>query len=399
MTLMDQMRITSLEIERRKELFDIRAEDGQRLQYMQAGMEMHMDEIIDDFYARQTGMPEISLIIGDNETLRRLKVSMRSYLRDLFSGVYDENYVEGRLRVGKVHKRIGVTPKLYMSAMCMLQGILEIYIDRLRPGDGQAEKNALHKMLLFDSQLVFETYISSLMAEIEAGKQQVERYAQGLEERVLERTQQLETLSKTDSITGLLNQRAMWDILRRDIALAKRSHSTFSVLYFDLNDFKRANDWFGHQIGDRILAQVGSAIRASIREVDAACRYGGDEFCIVMPGLILEDIEKIALRLIRAVGSYEQFIIYFSMGAAQWTEQLDAQTIIEQADSSMYAAKAASRDHPGHWLSSGDMPRRLMPPPRPVTQQTEAPVARRDKNQPAVSSSDPARSVPRRQSP
>lgn len=375
LSLMDQMRITSREIERRKELFGITEEDSQCLKELASGIEASMEEIIDEFYGHQTRMPEISLIIGDSETLRRLKLSMRGYLRELFSGLYDENYVEGRLRVGKVHKRIGVTPKLYMSAMSQLQQVLERYIDLQSDADrGKVQKDAVHKILLFDSQLVFETYISSLMAEIEAAKLEVEQYASGLEERVQERTRQLETLSKTDPLTGLLNQRGLWDILRRDIALARRNHSLFSVLYFDLNNFKRANDELGHQTGDKILCQVASAILACIREVDAACRYGGDEYCIVLPGLELLDTDKIVRRLIEALKKMDAAAITFSFGAVQWGEQqmADGQAMVDIADKRMYQAKEQAHAQPGNWLCRGDKPYRIeagSPPPPPPPQE------------------------------
>ena len=356
-SLAEQMRITPREIERRKELFGITSEDGQCLQKLQLDLEPNLEQIIEEFYDQQTNVAEISLIIGDTETLRRLKSSMRGYIKGIFSGVYDNDYIEGRLRVGKVHKRIGVTPKLYMSAMSMLQEILLRYIDKILAGkSSEKERRALQKILLFDSQLVFETYISSLTSEIEAAKQEVEKYAQGLEERVAERTQQLEQLSKTDPLTGLLNQRALWDNLRREIAVARRNHSTFSILYFDLNNFKDANDRLGHQTGDRILCKVSSAINDSIREIDTACRYGGDEFCIIMPGLDLDNADRVVWRIIRSCGLVENFPITFSFGIVQGGEGelVDAQALMEIADSRMYEAKHEAKLKPGHWLSRGD---------------------------------------------
>ncbi|NIR93668.1 MAG: GGDEF domain-containing protein, partial [Gammaproteobacteria bacterium] len=89
----------------------------------------HLERIVDEFYEIQTSFQEISLLIGDAETLRRLRSAMRRYILDLFSGSYDEEYVNKRLRISKVHHRIGVSTKLYLSGMFRLQQILHKVIE------------------------------------------------------------------------------------------------------------------------------------------------------------------------------------------------------------------------------------------------------------------------------
>lgn len=355
LSLADQMRFTPQEIERRKKLFDITEEDCQCLKRLQPKIIPYLDYIVDQFYNQQTGNPEINLIIGDTETLRRLKVAMRNYVEGAFSGNYDCQYVESRLRAGKIHKRIGVTPKLYMSAMSHLQIILQESVKKICEVDGEYAKKAIQKILLFDSQLVFDTYISSLTSEIELAKEEVEKYARELEERVVERTKQLEFLSKTDPLTNLLNQRGLQDALKQMIAAARRSQSIFSLLYFDLNNFKMANDTLGHAGGDMILCKVSDAIRTSIREVDFACRYGGDEFCIILPNMKLDEIENVAKRIISACSPYDQFTIAFSFGALQSDESkpMDIREILDIVDQRMYQAKHKARQSPGHWISLG----------------------------------------------
>jgi hypothetical protein len=128
-TLFEQMRITELEIESRKALFSFTAADVKALQSFKPIIEENIDKIVDDFYGLQTSVSEIALLIGDSDTLARLRTAQRRYVLDLFNGVYDLEYVNNRLRIGLVHKRIGVEPKLYLSAVHTLKELIYAVIN------------------------------------------------------------------------------------------------------------------------------------------------------------------------------------------------------------------------------------------------------------------------------
>ena len=115
-TLLEQMRITEFDIEARKALISFKEEDFEQLKSLRSLIESKIDNLVSEFYKRQTEIPEIALLIGDADTLARLISAQRNYVLDLFSGIYDLEYVNNRLRIGLVHKRIGVEPKLYLSA-------------------------------------------------------------------------------------------------------------------------------------------------------------------------------------------------------------------------------------------------------------------------------------------
>jgi len=136
-----------------------------------------------------------------------LKHHLGRYLRTLFSGIYDDIYVLSRLRVGMVHNRIGVPPKLYVSSMRTLLDILRSRLTGSRM-EGQCGlcsnlSASLERFLLFDLSLVFDTYIHSLLGEVERSKQELEQYAQSLEAEVARRTTQLAELALNDPLTGL----------------------------------------------------------------------------------------------------------------------------------------------------------------------------------------------------
>lgn len=112
-TLLEQMRITEFEISTRKQLLNLTHDDEMLLGSCKEKIENNLKSLIDKFYSEQTSMPEVALLIGDRDTLSKLKITQEKYIRDLFSGYYDMEYVNHRLRIGLVHKRIGVEPKLY----------------------------------------------------------------------------------------------------------------------------------------------------------------------------------------------------------------------------------------------------------------------------------------------
>lgn len=354
-TLAEQMQITEREIEYRKTLLNFTDADEQLLKSLKNTIIDGIDEIVSRFYDAQLRNNEIALLIGDADTLQRLSQAMRRYILELFEGFYDAEYVNKRLRIGKVHKRIGVSPKLYVSAINQLQTVLDEYIfDHNKIHDCSncdKQRKALHRLLMFDMQLVFDTYISSLVAEVEVAKGELEAYATSLEGTVAERTRQLHELSTHDSLTGLLNQRAFFENLRRELAVAERNARPLTVVYFDLNGFKKINDNKGHKEGDRILECVGQAVRSTIRDVDYGCRYGGDEFCIIMPNATSERAAEVCERLIQAYETHDTQGVTFSTGIAQTGPEkfIDSDALVKKADKLMYKAKAKSKQTPGHY--------------------------------------------------
>jgi diguanylate cyclase len=193
-TLLTQMNISDYEIQRRKDFLGIGTEELALLSNSRQFIEREIDVIVNDFYQVQTSIEEIALLIGDADTLGRLHAAQRTYVLDLFTGTTDVEYVNNRLRIGLVHKRIGVEPKLYLSAIKTLKDLIYLALERHITDASTQRKTlqALDKLLLFDITLVFDTYIRSLVSEVETAKARVETYAASLEMQVAERTSLLE---------------------------------------------------------------------------------------------------------------------------------------------------------------------------------------------------------------
>jgi diguanylate cyclase (GGDEF)-like protein len=342
-TLLEQMRITEFDIANRKELLSFTDNDCNYLRACRANIESKIDVLVEKFYQLQTSVVEIALLIGDADTLHRLQNAQRRYVLDLFSGVYDLEYVNNRLRIGLVHKRIGVEPKLYLSAINTLKSLI---IDAIRDTvlnevERSATLNALDKLFLFDITLVFETYIRSLVTEIEISREKSERYASTLEEKVKERTRQLEEITRVDALTGLLNVRYLTETITRTLRSAQRRSEPVSVVYIDIDNFKIVNDTQGHQNGDEILHVIGMIIKQISRMEDCCFRYGGDEFCLVLPNCREDEARELYLNRLNVEVKKHLDDVTLSIGIVQTgpTDYEEPDALIRQADEKMYAAK------------------------------------------------------------
>ena len=294
-------------------------------------------------------MPDIALLIGDADTLSRLRNAQEAYILDLFSGFYDIEYVNHRLRIGLVHKRIGVEPKLYLAAIQTLKILIIEQIKRSVPEQDShsAIILAIEKLMMFDISLVFDTYIRSLVTEIEISKAKSEQYALALEDKVKERTEQLEKMSRTDALTGLLNRQHFDELLMQRLRAAQRRKEPITVAYIDVNDFKMINDKQGHRRGDEILQRVARALKTASRSEDLCFRYGGDEFCILMPNCNKSDAAKAWEKRVFNLLNEQEDSPKLSIGYAQTgpNEYDSPEQFIHDADHAMYSVKKRMKNN------------------------------------------------------
>lgn len=166
------------------------------------------------------------------------------------------------------------------------------------------------------------------------------RLAGELEESIQQHTNQLEEISRTDQLTGLYNRRAMLSLLNQELNNIIMNNQTLSFVYFDVDNFKHINDSQGHVIGDQILRKVADALRASMRKSDFPCRYGGDEFCIILPGCDSANARKICDQLITLFRK-EVPGVSLSIGITEVhsSEPMETEQLIKLTDQKMYLGK------------------------------------------------------------
>ena len=155
-----------------------------------------------------------------------------------------------------------------------------------------------------------------------------------------------------DPLTGLYNRRYMQEFLEHELHSARRKHRPLAVLMLDLDLFKRYNDNFGHAAGDQALVAVGEALQRSVRDEDIACRYGGDEFTLILPECSLAQAtvraEEIRQRLKHCFASLDgqaEDVLTVSVGIAAFDETTDrVDLLLKFADEALYQAKRAGRN-------------------------------------------------------
>jgi diguanylate cyclase (GGDEF)-like protein len=158
-----------------------------------------------------------------------------------------------------------------------------------------------------------------------------------------DRSDELHRLAVTDPLTGLANRRRLLIDLAREVARAERFNTALSVAMVDLDRFKRFNDLNGHVAGDRLLREFGGLLAHGCRTTDLAGRYGGEEFLVVLCDTPLEDAEQAVDRL-RKMWTDRGNVPTFSAGVAELRAGDTVQSLVERADTALYAAKRAGRN-------------------------------------------------------
>jgi diguanylate cyclase len=184
-----------------------------------------------------------------------------------------------------------------------------------------------------------------------------------LEKRLIDSKRQIDDLqisleairneSLTDPLTNLANRKCFDQSLTRTIADAENTGKAFSLLFTDIDHFKKFNDSYGHQTGDQVLRLVAVAVKQNVKGQDIAARYGGEEFAVILPRTGLEQAMKVAEHIREAVMSKELVKrstgerlgrITISIGCAMWSPDDTASTLIERADAALYRAKNLGRN-------------------------------------------------------
>jgi diguanylate cyclase (GGDEF)-like protein len=168
----------------------------------------------------------------------------------------------------------------------------------------------------------------------------------------LELRETLRTQALRDPLTGLYNRRFVEDWIRREISRSDHSGNPLGVVMADIDRFKQFNDTYGHDAGDRLLRAVADAISRGLRQGDVPCRYGGEEFLLLMPDISADTIRTRTELLRAAVASARiehQGVplpgVTLSAGVALYPMHgVTATDVVESADRALYAAKRAGRD-------------------------------------------------------
>lgn len=165
-------------------------------------------------------------------------------------------------------------------------------------------------------------------------------------------TSQLRELADTDPLTGCGNRRVLETRLREELDRARRYDQVVTVVLLDVDDFKRINDTYGHQMGDRVLKQLAALLRRELRTMDFLARYGGEEFLVVLPETGSTGARLFTDRILRRVAQHNfadaiaPVWVTVSAGLATFPDDraADDETLLKLADENLYKAKRAGRN-------------------------------------------------------
>ncbi len=162
--------------------------------------------------------------------------------------------------------------------------------------------------------------------------------------------EEIKKLAIRDGLTGLYNYRHFWELLVHEIMKSRRYQVPLSVLFLDLDNFKIVNDTLGHLQGDMVLKTLAAYLQRGVRQADVACRYGGEEFVVLLPETGLGQATRMAERLRDDISRMpiplpgRDIHVTVSIGVAVLRPHMDGEALVAAADAAMYRAKQAGRN-------------------------------------------------------
>jgi len=188
---------------------------------------------------------------------------------------------------------------------------------------------------------------NNMASKLQISHNKMKAYHKELEQKVRERTAELEKISITDRLTGLYNRHKIDSVLENELKRSQRSGSSFSLILIDIDDFKSVNDTYGHQMGDKVLIQIAGLLLSGTRTINITGRWGGEEFLIIVTETGLEGTlflaenirSKIEVHLFPEIRS-----ISISLGVSSYKQGSTIDDMISRADSALYTAKANGKN-------------------------------------------------------
>ncbi|MCS7233923.1 MAG: diguanylate cyclase [Synergistetes bacterium] len=218
---------------------------------------------------------------------------------------------------------------------------IEIFSDGVKEAVEKRDISSLVKGLL-EEVVRARKKIDDLNKELEDSKRQIKDLKQELKK--------VQTEALTDRLTGALNRGSLETMVVLNIKKKKVEGTPFSVVIFDIDNFKEINDKYGHVFGDDVLRKVTEVVKSGLSNGDLLYRYGGDEFCILMPGRKLEDAFAVMERILSNVEKVlfptskgNQIRVTLSAGLAEASKKDTPRELLLRADEALYLAKSKGK--------------------------------------------------------
>jgi len=161
------------------------------------------------------------------------------------------------------------------------------------------------------------------------------------------KNKEFELMASTDALTGLYNRHKFLELYVSSYKSMVQRHNDMSIIMLDIDNFKKVNDSYGHNIGDKVIVQIAHALLKNLRNIDIVCRWGGEEFIALLPTASLKNAQELAQKIrehivelnIEVVGN-----VSASFGVAEVREGEDMNDVIARADKALYLAKNSGKN-------------------------------------------------------
>ncbi|MCE0448515.1 MULTISPECIES: putative bifunctional diguanylate cyclase/phosphodiesterase [Brevibacillus] len=312
-------------------MINLTEEDLQLIAAFRPVIETEIEQITSSFYESILHVDSLKQIVMEHTTVERLRQTLKNHLIEMFDGRMDPAFIEKRMKIAMVHRKIGLPPKWYMGSFQNLLGTLMRIIDDRKDVYPDSKKlvHAITKLLSFDQQLVLEAY---------------EDQTRMLEQRA---KSMIEYQAFHDELTGLPNRRKLHQALQEAIGSNSEQGTRFAVLVLDIDRFKMINDSLGHTYGDRFLQEVSDRIKKSAEGFDVTiARMGGDEFTLICQN-VEDDYEfsTLAERVVKEIEipyllQGKDYYVSASIGVAVYPDHgCSEEQLLKNADAAMYEVK------------------------------------------------------------
>lgn len=233
----------------------------------------------------------------------------------------------------------------------------DVLVQVTLPGRGRRYFSVNATPIMDDSQKVRGAMVTlNDQTEIVQKNDELKSALQTMGEQQLEiekQNEELRLLATRDPLTGCLNRRAFFEVFEKEFIAARNRDTKISTIMCDIDHFKSINDTYGHSVGDQVIKKMAAVVTETVRDNDHVCRYGGEEFCVLLPGIDVEGAFQIADRIRANIESQAAQSLKLTGGriitASFGVSDLDAKAndlteLIDQADSALYESKESGRN-------------------------------------------------------
>ncbi|HEV2674320.1 MAG TPA: diguanylate cyclase [Aliidongia sp.] len=303
---------------------------------------------LDGFDARiasqEKGQATVAALLANAAERANVLGALRQHWGNLFGQGPSADCLVRAAQIGRRHFEVGVKPRHYLALCQLLSKIVTDALLQDATIDTPQAVDAVGRVVMMDAEVVLGSYYGSLADLVS--------YEAHSETRTLkDRLSVLEDMAFLDALTGLFNRRYFDRSIAVEIARASRERTPLSLLICDIDRFKEINDGWGHSAGDRVLNELAGVLSDMGRKTDIVTRFGGEEFCFLLPNTKAEFAKLVAERVrakVEAVTikleSGEPLRVTTSIGIGIYKAGDTAAQLVQRADEALYRAKGQGRN-------------------------------------------------------